>query len=335
MYLILGFVIILVCCSIFVNGWTDAPNAIATVVSTRVLSPRAAIILGAVFNLLGVLLMGSAVATTTASIVTIGTGKEALVTLAAAQLSIIIWAVSAWRYGIPTSESHALIAGLMGAGISLNGLNAFNWDSFKKVLIGLAISSIVGFGAGILATKLVEFLFKNVRRSTANKFFSRGQILSAAMMAFSHGAQDGQKFMGVLCLALVVGGVYQLDPSGNIDIPIWIMLLCSLLMALGTSIGGFRIIKTMGMDMVRLQKYQGFAAELVASGSMIAATVFGIPLSTTNTKGTAMMGAGASKGINKVNWDVAKEMIIAWILTFPACTVLGYVFATIFRMIFT
>ncbi|HOJ12086.1 MAG TPA: inorganic phosphate transporter [Clostridiales bacterium] len=333
MYVILVTVVILVCCSIFVNGWTDAPNAIATVISTRVLNPRAAIVLGTVFNLLGVFLMGSAVATTTASIVTIGTGKDALVTLGAAQLSIIIWAVSAWRYGIPTSESHALIAGLMGAGISLNGINAFNWDSFKKVLIGLVISSVVGFGLGLFSTKSIEVLFKNVKRRSANKFFSRGQILSASLMAFSHGAQDGQKFMGVLYLALVIGGVYSNNASGNFDIPIWIMILCSLLMGVGTSVGGYRIIKTMGMDMVRLEKYQGFAAEVVASGSMIAATLFGIPLSTTNTKATAMMGAGASKGFNRVNWGIAKEMILAWILTFPVCMALGYVFATVFRMI--
>lgn len=333
MGIILVIVVILVSCSIFVNGWTDAPNAIATVISTRVLSPRAAIILGAVFNLLGVFLMGSAVATTTANIVTIGTGKEALVTLGAAQLSIIIWALSAWRYGIPTSESHALIAGLMGAGMSLNGINAFNWDSLKKVLIGLVISSIVGFVLGLLGTRSIEIMFRNAKRKAANRFFSRGQIVSASLMAFSHGAQDGQKFMGVLYLALVIGGVYSGNTSGNMDIPIWIMLLCSILMGVGTSIGGYRIIKTMGMDMVRLEKYQGFAAEVVASGSMLVATIFGIPLSTTNTKATAMMGAGASKGINNVNWGVAKEMIVAWILTFPACLVLGYIFAWVFRII--
>lgn len=330
---ILIIVVILVCCSIFVNGWTDAPNAIATVVSTRVLSPRAAILLGAVFNLLGVFLMGSAVATTTASIVTIGTGKEALVTLGAAQLSIIIWAVSAWRYGIPTSESHALIAGLMGAGMSLNGVDAFNLDALKKVLIGLVISSVVGFVLGLLGTKSLAGLSKNVNRRSANKFFSRGQIVSASLMAFSHGAQDGQKFMGVLYLALVIGGVYPDNPSGNMVIPIWIMLLCSILMAVGTSIGGYRIIKTMGMEMVRLEKYQGFAAEVVASSSMLVATIFGIPLSTTNTKATAMMGAGASRGMNKVNWGVAKEMIVAWVLTFPACLFLGYIFAVVFRFL--
>lgn len=327
-------VVLLVCASIFVNGWTDAPNAIATVVSTRVLSPKAAVILGVIFNLLGVMLMGSAVAATTASIVSIGTGTEALISLGAAQLSIVIWAVSAWKFGIPTSESHALIAGLMGAGMSLSGVDAFNWDSFQKVLIGLGISSVVGFILGLLATKGVEFSFKSVKRRSANRFFSIGQIISASLMAFSHGAQDGQKFMGVLYLALVVGGVYPAFTGSSMNIPLWIMVLSSLIMAIGTSVGGYRIIKTMGMEMVQLEKYQGFAAEIVASGSMLAATFFGIPLSTTNTKGTAMMGAGASKGLGKVNWSIAKEMVIAWVLTFPACLILGYVFATVFRMIF-
>ncbi len=323
-------VVLLVCASIFVNGWTDSPNAIATVVSTRVLRPKIAIAIAAVFNLLGVFLMGSAVAKTTGSIVTIGTGNEALITLGAAQLSIVLWSVSAWKFGIPTSESHALIAGLMGAGISLNGMKAFNWDSVIKVLYGLVISTIFGFVLGYIATKAVELLFINVNRRKANKFFSFGQILSASLMAFSHGAQDGQKFVGVLFLALVVGGKY----SPSAAIPFWQMLLCSLIMAFGTSIGGYRIIKTMGIDMVKLEKYQGFSAEIVASLSMLIATKFGIPLSTTNTKATAMMGAGATKGIGAVNWGIAKEMIMAWVLTFPACLLLGYLFATFFRFIF-
>ena len=329
----LTVVALLVSASIFVNGWTDSPNAIATVISTRVLSPRAAILLAACFNLLGVLLMGSAVASTTVGVVSIGTGKDALVSLGAAQLSIVIWATSAWKFGIPTSESHALIAGLMGAGISMNGLSAFNWASFQKVLIGLGISSVVGLVLGYLATKSVELVCKNANRRKTDKFFARGQIVSASLMAFSHGAQDGQKFMGVLYLALVLGGVYP--PYGSVmNIPLWIMLYCSLVMAIGTSVGGYRIIRAMGMEMVQLEKYQGFAAEVVAAGSMIAATLFGIPLSTTNTKATSMMGAGASKGIKRVDWGIAKEMMIAWILTFPACLIMGYVFASIARMIF-
>ncbi len=328
------FVIVLVCASIFVNGWTDAPNAIATVVSTRVLKPKVAVVLGALFNLLGVFFMGTAVASTTASVVNIGTGHDALITLGAAQLSIVIWAVSAWKYGIPTSESHALIAGLMGAGISLNGLSAFNWESFRLVLIGLFISSFVGFVLGYLATKFTEFVCRNMNRRKTENFFSVGQVLSASMMAFSHGAQDGQKFMGVFFLALTIGGVYSFNADGTMTIPVWIMLVCSVIMAVGTSVGGYKIIKSLGIDMVKLEKYQGFSAEVVASGSMIAATLFGIPLSTTNTKATAMMGSGASKGISNVNWTIAKDMIIAWILTFPACLILGYVSASLFRWIF-
>ncbi len=298
------------------------------------LRPKVAVVLGALFNLLGVFFMGTAVASTTASIVNIGGGQDALITLGAAQLSIVIWAVSAWKYGIPTSESHALIAGLMGAGISLNGFDAFNWASFQKVLIGLVISSVVGFGAGYLATRLTEFICRNKNRRKTENFFSVGQVLSASLMAFAHGAQDGQKFMGVLFLALTIGGVYSFNADGTMTIPIWIMLICSLIMAVGTSIGGYKIIKSLGIDMVKLEKYQGFAAEVVASGSMIAATLFGIPLSTTNTKATAMMGAGASRNIGNVNWSVAKDMIFAWVLTFPACLILGYVSASLFRWIF-
>lgn len=327
-------VLLFVLASVFVNGWTDAPNAIATVVSTRVLSPRFAVILGVICNLLGVILMGTAVAATTASVVNMGSGTDALVTLGAAQLSIVVWSVSAWKYGIPTSESHALIAGLMGAGISLNGFGAFNWQSVNKVLIGLVISSVVGFVAGFIATRSVEITCKNLKRRPANKFFSIGQIISASLMAFSHGAQDGQKFMGVFYLALAFGGVYAIPHGSSMPIPFWIMLLCSLVMAVGTSVGGYRIIKTMGIDMVSLEKYQGFAAEVVASTSMLVATTFGIPLSTTSTKATAMMGAGASKGASHVNWRIANEMILAWVLTFPACLILSYVFSSVFRMIF-
>lgn len=319
----------MVCASVFVNGWTDSPNAIATVVSTRVLKPKTAIAMAAVFNLLGVFLMGNAVAKTMGEIVDIGQGQEALVALGAAQLSIVLWSTAAWKFGIPTSESHALIAGLMGAGISFKGAEAFNMDSVKKVLYGLVISSVVGFVLGFIATKLVEALFYNANRRRANRFFSGGQIASAMLLAFSHGAQDGQKFVGVMNLALAIGGLATLG-----EVQPFTMVLVSLIMAVGTSVGGYRIIKTMGMDMVKLEKHQGFAAEVVASASMLAATWFGIPLSTTNTKATAMMGAGASKSIGAVNWGIAKEMLMAWVLTFPACTLLGYLFATFFRMIF-
>lgn len=279
--------------------------------------------------------MGTAVAATTASIVDIGTGTDALVTLGAAQLSIVLWAVSAWRYGIPTSESHALIAGLMGAGISLRGLDALNWAPIRSVIIGLVISPLFGFVLGYLFTRVIEYICMNMNRRKTENFFSAGQLISASLMAFSHGAQDGQKFMGIFYLALVVGGVYTIGDGGTMEIPLWIMAVCSVLMAVGTSAGGYRIIKTMGVDMVKLEKYQGFASEIAASGSMLLSTVWGIPLSTTNVKATAMMGAGATRGVGSVNWGIAKDMVTAWILTFPICMALGYVFATFFRFLFS
>lgn len=326
-------VIVLVCASIFVNGWTDAPNAITTVISTRVLSPKAAIGLAAIFNLLGVLVMGTAVAETISSIISNpqpGTGI--LITLAAAQIAIVSWAVGAWKFGIPTSESHALIAGLTGAALAGGGISSVSWEAWQKVLWGLGISSVLGFITGWLATVGVTKAFGSMKRQTANKFFSYGQIVSASAMAFSHGAQDGQKFMGVLAFALMMGGV--IPNTGAFTIPLWIMLGCSVMMAIGTSIGGYRIIKTMGMDMVKIEKYQGFSSEIAASACMIASTLFGIPLSTTNTKGTALMGAAAARRMSNVNWGIVKEMLLAWVLTFPACGLIGYLMAVLLHAIF-
>ncbi len=330
---VLFVALFLVCASIFVNGWTDAPNAIATVVSTRVLSPRAAVIMATIFNLVGIMCFGSAVASTIANLVDVGTGSNPLVAICAAQLSIVIWSVSAWKFGIPTSESHALIAGLMGAGIAYNGMSAFKMVEFEKVLWGIVISTVVGFVASYFVTKFVGFLFKHVKRAKTNRFFSLGQVASAALMATSHGAQDGQKFMGVFVLVLLLAKNQPIPSTVHIDI--WIMFLCSLVMAVGTSIGGYRIIKTMGIDMVKLEKYQGFSAEIVASLCMLITTVkSGIPLSTTNTKGTAMMGAGAARRFSDVNWGIAKEMVVAWVLTFPACLLLGYAMTKLFIFIF-
>ncbi len=333
MSIVLIVALLLVCASIFVNGWTDAPNAIATVVSTRVLHPRVAVIMATFFNLVGIMCFGSAVASTIANLVDLGNQANPLIAVCAAQLSIVIWSVSAWKFGIPTSESHALIAGLMGAGIAYNGISAFKFAEFEKVLWGIVISTVVGFAAAYAVTKLIGYLFRHAKRAKANRFFSFGQVASAALMATSHGAQDGQKFMGVFVLVILLAQKQPVPASVHIDL--WIMFLCSIVMAIGTSIGGYRIIKTMGIDMVKLEKYQGFSAEIVASLCMLITTVkSGIPLSTTNTKGAAMMGAGAARRFSDVNWGIAKEMVVAWILTFPACLVLGYAMTRLFMILF-
>lgn len=322
---------------ILVNGWTDAPNAIATMVSTRSMSARKSIILAAIFNFLGVFIMTSInarVAATIANMVDFaGDPDKSIIALSAALFAIILWATAAWFFGIPTSESHALIAGVSGAAIALQGgISGINSTEWIKVIYGLFFSTILGFGLGYLFTKIIRILFKRVIRQRAEKFFKKGQILAGAGMAFMHGAQDGQKFMGIFMLAIFLGQG-KADVSSFI-IPIWMMILCSLVMAIGTSIGGYKIIKTVGMDMVKMEKYQGFSADMASVFSLLLSSLLGLPVSTTHTKTTAIMGVGVANRFSSVNWSTVKEMVLAWILTFPGCGLVGYLMALLFMKIF-
>ena len=333
--------IILVLAVIFVNGWTDAPNAIATVISTRCLSPRAAVILAVVFNTLGagfMTLVNAKVAVTISNMVRFDEGTNAqssLIVLAASLFAIVIWATAAWYFGIPTSESHALIAGITGGAIALgNGFSAINFGEWAKVLIGLGVSSILGFASGFFFAKLIALLFRRMKRAAAEKFFTGGQIFGASSMAFMHGAQDGQKFMGVFMLALFMNNVASRAPDGSFVIHGWLIILCSLTMGLGTSVGGYRIIKAVGMDMVKLEKYQGFAADLAAAGCLLLSSLTGIPVSTTHTKTTAIMGVGSARRFSSVNWGVVKDMVLAWVLTFPGCGLIGFLMAKLCLLIF-
>ena len=333
----LFIITILISGVILVNGWTDAPNAIATCVSTRCLSPKKSIIMAAIFNFLGVFtmtLINSTVAQTIYNIVDFGNDATAALTaLSAALVAIVTWAIFAWLFGIPTSESHALIAGLSGAAIAIQGgITGINGAEWIKVLYGIIISTVLGFGMGYGITKIIETICKNIDRRRTIKFFKGTQILGGASMAFMHGAQDGQKFMGVFLLGVALA-------NGNAGasifaIPIWLMLYCSFLMTLGTSIGGYKIIKTVGMKMTKLEVYQGASADIAGAGCLLISSVFGVPVSTTHTKTTAIMGVGASKRLSNVNWSVVKEMMWAWILTFPGCGLLGYLATLIFMRIF-
>ena len=322
---------------IFVNGWTDAPNAIATCVATRAMSPRAAVMMSAIFNFLGVVFMtliNAKVAMTIKNMVDFNTeSNEASIALCAALFAIIIWAVAAWYFGIPTSESHALIAGLSGAAIALhNGFAGINGSEWVKVIYGLLLSTILGFLFGYICTKLTMFFCRNMDRQKTNGFFKNAQIFGGAAMSFMHGAQDGQKFMGVLILGVFMArGV---DSTGDVVPPLWMMILCSLVMAVGTSVGGYKIIKAVGMDMVKLEKYQGFSADLAAASCLLISSVFGIPVSTTHTKTTAVMGVGATKRLSAINLSVVKDMVLTWILTFPGCGVIGFLITKLFILIF-
>ena len=323
---------------ILVNGWTDAPNAIATCVVTRCLSPRLAILMAAVFNFLGVFIMSlvnATVAQTITKMVDFGTNShEAIVALSAALFAIVLWAILAWVFGIPTSESHALIAGLTGGAIALHGgLSGVNGAEWVKVIYGLVISVILGFLLGFVICKIVVVIFRNIQRNKTETFFRFAQIGGAAAMSFMHGAQDGQKFMGVILLSILLINGQSAD-NVSVEMPIWLMAVCSIVMGVGTSIGGKKIIKSVGMDMVKLEKYQGFSADLAASVALLISSVFGIPVSTTHAKTTSIMGVGAVRRISAINFSVVKEMAVTWILTFPGCGLIGFIMTKIFMAIF-
>jgi PiT family inorganic phosphate transporter len=256
-----------------------------------------------------------------------------LVALCAALFAIVLWATVAWWFGIPTSESHALIAGISGAAIALQGgIGGINPAEWVKVIYGLVLSVGMGLFLGVFVVKAVEKIFKGINRRKTFSLFKNAQILGGAGMAFMHGAQDGQKFMSVFMLGMFL--TQGQTTATKFIIPIWLIILCSVVMALGTSIGGYRIIKSVGMDMVKLEKYQGFSADLAAVISLYAATALGLPVSTTHTKTTAIMGVGAAKRISSVNWGIVKEMVLAWVLTFPGCGLIGFLMALLFMKIF-
>jgi inorganic phosphate transporter, PiT family len=322
---------------IIVNGWTDAPNAIATSISTRSMRPGPAILMAAVFNLLGVIAMtmvNQKVAETIYNMVDFrGNVDDALVALCAAMTAIVLWATAAWIFGIPTSESHALIAGVSGAAIALQGgLTGINGSEWIKVLYGLGLSTVLGFVLGFVMVRLVELFCRRRDHHKSGKFFGKAQIFSAAGMAFMHGAQDGQKFIGIFLLGMFLAKGQA--ETAKVIIPIWLMVICAAVMGLGTSIGGYRIIKSVGMDMVKLEKYQGFSAELAGVMCLFLSTATGIPVSTTHTITTAIMGVGASRNIKDVNFGVVREMVLTWVLTFPCCGLVGYLIAKLFIWIF-
>ena len=321
---------------IFVNGWTDAPNAIATCVTTRCMNVRSAILTSAVFNFLGVLVMtqiNSSVAATISNMVDFGGNTSAaLIALCAALFSIVVYSVGAARFGIPTSESHSLIAGLSGAAIAIqDGIGGINMSEWVKVLYGLGLSLFLGFVSGWLVCKLLTVVCADMDRRKTNVFFKYAQIFGAAAMSFMHGAQDGQKFIGVLFLGMAFCDG-QTSVSG-LAIPVWLMVLCSTTMALGTSVGGENIIRAVGMDMVRLEKYQGFSADLAAAGCLLLSSLFGIPVSTTHTKTSAIMGVGSVKRLSAINFGVVSDMMLTWIFTFPGCGLISFAMAKLFMAV--
>ncbi|HEY7862792.1 MAG TPA: inorganic phosphate transporter [Thermoanaerobaculia bacterium] len=323
----LAIVLLLILGAEFVNGWTDAPNAIATVISTRALTPLQAVVMAAVLNLAGVF-SGTAVAATIGKGI-IKTDAVDLTTVGGAMVGIILWSSVAARFGIPTSESHALVAGLAGAGIATAGPDVLVTDGWKKVGLGLLFSTFLGFFAGLLMITLIFWLFRNAVPGKVRGLFRWLQVFSSGFMAFSHGSNDGQKFMGTFTMALVLAGILP-----TFDIPLWVIFLCAAVMALGTLTGGWRIIRTMGMRLTKLETHQGFAAEIAAASTITLASRLGIPLSTTHTINTAIVGVGAARGLSAVRWGVTAQIVSAWILTFPVCALISWIVVKLVRLLF-
>lgn len=311
----------------FANGFNDAANAIATVVSTRVLKPIAAVAMAAILNFAGAL-SGTAVA----KVVGAGTvAPEAInvVTVLAAVTAAAAWVFSATRLGLPVSGSHSLLAGLAGAGIATSGVDVLVWSGVTKVLLGLALAPFVGFVGGYLLMVGFYWLFHRSTPATVNNLFGKVQVLSAAGMAFSHGSNDAQKTMGVISLALAVH--YGWEEAGiPFHIPLWVIILSGVVMALGTYMGGWRVIRTLGVRIVEMRPIHGFVAESSAAAVIEAASRFGFPLSTTHVISSTIMGQGATRRLSAVRWGVVRGIVVAWVLTFPICLLLG---AVLFRLL--
>ncbi len=308
---------------------TDAPNAIVSCVSTKSISLKKAVVMAAVSDLAGSLTLGILSGSVTETVIDIAAFnndcRTSLAGLSAAMLSVVLWAVAAWFFGIPTSESHALISALAGAGVAVNGgFMQINYSAWKKVIFGLLVSVFLGFLSGYMISRITEIIIKNDK---TDKFFEKSQIVSSAFMSFMHGAQDSQKFTGIITLALSFSGTFADKP-----IPQWLSILSPIFIAAGTVTGAERIIKAIGNDMIKMDKEQGFSSDVAGSLCLLFSTLVGMPVSTTHTKTSAVLGSGVAKSCKYVNWKIAGEMVTAWIITFPACGLLGWFITKLFLL---
>ncbi len=311
----------------FINGFHDTANAIATSVSTRVLTPKVAVFMAAILNMVGAL-SGTAVAKT------VGVGlvqavSITQVTIISALIAAIVWDLITWYLGLPTSSSHAILSGVVGAAIATSGFSVIITKGVYKVLIGLFLSPLIGFILSIFLMYFLMWFFKKSTPTLVSNLFGRLQILSAAYMAFSHGSNDAQKTMGIITMALV--SYYHLP---DFHVPVWVIILCATAMAFGTAAGGWRIIKTLGVKLVQLRPIHGFAAETAAATVIEVASRVGLPLSTTHVISSTIMGVGASKRFSAVRWGIGKNIVLAWVLTLPACLILAWIICKVLHLIF-
>ena len=326
--LTLVLVVVLAICFDFINGFHDTANVIATSISTRVLTPRLAILVAAFFNFVGAL-TSQAVAGTVANDL-INNSMINLKVIIAALISAIIWNLVTWYFAIPSSSSHALFGSIIGASVAFTGgFEVLKWAGImKKVIIPLFSSPVIGFLLGFFIMKLLNVLLAKFTPKFVNKWFSKLQIVSAAFMSYSHGSNDAQKSMGIITMALIAANMN----NGKSTTQLWVVMVCATAMAIGTSVGGWRIIKTVGMNMMRMQPINGFAAQTGAAIVIEAMTRLHSPVSTTHIITTAIMGVGASKRLSAVKWSLARNIVWTWIFTIPVTIVLGALIITIINL---
>ena len=315
-YLIFA-VIILALVFDFINGFHDTANAIATSVSTRALQPNHAIMMAAVLNFLGAMVSTGVAKTIGGDIVSSASIVDEKIIIAAL-FGAIVWNLLTWYFGIPSSSSHALVGGLIGAVLISVGMSGLNWNGIGKIVVSLIASPVIAIITGIIIMNILFRLFGNFSPHTVNDKFRKMQIVSAATMAFSHGSNDAQKSMGIITLALFSGGFIS-----EFEVPMYVKILCAAAMAIGTATGGWRIIKTIGGKIFKLEPISGFAADLNSSVVVFGATLLHLPVSTTHVVSGSIMGVGTAKRVNAVHWGVAQQMVKAWVMTIPITAVMG------------
>ena len=341
---------------VFINGWTDAPNCIATCVTTRCMEPKKAIVMAAIGNLIGTILVGflahylstGDVSQTIASIVDLSSFSldHALIAISFGLLANILFSLACTYYGFPSSQSNALVGGLTGSAMALaalgggNWFSAVGWDAWEKVLIGFFGSIALGFVLGYGLTYLIQLICRRMRKGDTTRFFTRGQIVASGLMSIAHGIQDGAKFIGVY---LVIAAMLKCGTDSSLSLSTtvanllgqpWIVIPVAIVITCGTLVGGKSIIKTMGSGMAKLDKYRGFATDIAAFLGLMLATIFGLPVSSGTVKATAIMGCGAAKSFRQVHWGKAGQMVFSWILIFPGTALIAFVLTMIFASIF-
>ena len=324
-YLLVGLTVILALFFDFINGFHDTANAIATAVSTKALSPKRAIIIASFMNFLGAILFTGVAKKIATDIVDVTIMSNGTIVILAALVAAIAWNLITWYYGIPSSSSHALIGSIAGSAIAAAGFGSINYTGFTSIIKSLIISPILAFSLGYIMFTIFKYIFKNLNLAKTNRSFRRVQAITAAVQAFAHGTNDAQKSMGIITMALVGS---DLAKAG--DIPFWVQVSCATAMALGTSIGGWKIIKTVGTQIMKIKPVNGVAADLSSALIIFGASKIGLPVSTTHVISSSIMGVGTAQRVKGVKWTTGKRMIVTWFITLPISATLG---AIIFNII--